>query len=354
MTASNSPHTHTVVLTLPAWGHLRPLFTIISTVIRRFPGHVFSIVIEPHVLPMAKAEFEQHENDLKVTGEGVSILDSIRFVVVGKPKVKEDFSDAFVLICKAAMYETVEQLLPALQEGKPFTDVQGTVHYAEEANGEKWPIPTVIWEDFAIGAISTRLRREGKHSMKCLDWVSFPFYAWCNMTFGPEDGGMTHIPGEAKAIFENPEKRGQRSLVDITDELIRENPRFSDGLHKFPGFPIRYQYEQNPHHMFETRNIAANFEGMLELDRDSDGLIVHSVEGFEPPELLRVARENYGTKAIFLVGAQQSTAVWDGTWIKQSRASPQGASDFAFLDEMQSKFGARSVVIVSFGSLFWP
>ncbi|KAH8917753.1 glycosyltransferase family 1 protein [Atractiella rhizophila] len=142
------------------------------------------------------------------------------------------------------------------------------------------------------------------------------------------------------------------------------NPRRPDNLIKTPGLDPIYEWEATPQEPDIPKDGDKIMSRLFELDRDVDGLIMQTIEEYEPPDALIAGRSilgKDGSRPLFLVGAQQAPIVWeagdlknDGSLEKSPATLSVNREGLEFMDRCEIEHGTESVLYISFGSFFWP
>ncbi|WVQ95242.1 hypothetical protein IAU59_002337 [Kwoniella sp. CBS 9459] len=123
-----------------------------------------------------------------------------------------------------------------------------------------------------------------------------------------------------------------------------------------PGLPTKFDYEWYPLQstvpalghiiMAISRSVFAV------TDADTKGIICPWVAETEL-EGVKVLEKELG-KRIYMVGPQFPASMWLGETPERQAKNPDDERVFTFLDVMEKKHGAKSVIYVSLGSLFFP
>ncbi|KAH8920421.1 glycosyltransferase family 1 protein [Atractiella rhizophila] len=351
---------HILCTTIPLWGHCRCLIALSCSLLLRFPDYTISIILSPFLLEQANREIDKWY--LSPTQ-----CKSLRLIAANASDPPEPGVPLNLLsAAQRDLGSTLRRVLHSVEKETTFEDVNGVIHDFGIAVRK----PCVIFEDCMGGAWGIRLKEEGLHILKVVDFISTSLYGWTQTPAGPEDGGMGNVPADAQALVSTSSNPSEQDLIGIMDTMMRNNPRFKDGMHRYPGFPDRYEFEQAPQAILESRIVAEALPEMLRLSNESDALIIHSIEEFEPPAGLKAGLRIHGKegkKPLFLIGPQLAPSTWNSlpqhvTGIPPAFAhigvndQQDAEPDFniEYLDDMQAKYGKRSVVYVSFGSIVWP
>ncbi|KAH8917334.1 glycosyltransferase family 1 protein [Atractiella rhizophila] len=346
-----------IVLSTANWGHARPLLTLSVTFANTFSYRIFFLV-QGDLIGKLKNELVGQ----KVDSSRVSL------VAVG-PNYKKANPNApgnFFLKSMEDLYASLEGLLDALNSrNEVFTDALDVDHAVGNLH------PKCIWEDMWAGNAGVRSRKAGKHKLPVLAWIVNPVHAWMRTVAPAEDGGEAEVFDDARAVFDDPTLRNGRNFYEIVAEFLQRNPRrASDHLIKLAGFEPIYEWEATLQEMKISDNPTAAhaylevIPRLHEFNREADGLIIHTIEEYEPPDALvagyRVLGQN-SSRPLFLVGAQQPPSVWQAGELKAEgklkhpvAVHEADTKAIEFLDKCETTFGEKTVLYVSFGSFFWP
>ncbi|KAF7343212.1 hypothetical protein MVEN_01752500 [Mycena venus] len=301
---------HIVAMLPPAWGHTICYIQAAIQILKANPSVVITIV--QHHLIVAQTEKElagcaYDKARLRIVGVGEKGL-------VFKLSL---FRVALEQLC-AGWLETLAQL------------VQGS---------EAWPKPGAIHFDFLCGGFVVE---PTKHIIgpdcKTLVWwssalVSMPAH-FTNQDFA----------AIAQEIYSDDSERKNRSLEEIVQEVVEASngtDKLSGMVIKYPGGPDMYDHERH-----------AYAAGPPKLGKAADGFIAVTSSCLEPVGIpyCRDLLKKRGQE-LFTIGMQAHELCWTNS------SSPVALSDEragSFLDNAVSQYGKKSVLYISFGSLFFP
>ncbi|CDO69246.1 Glycosyltransferase Family 1 protein [Trametes cinnabarina] len=210
------------------------------------------------------------------------------------------------------------------------------------------PPKAVIIECFAYEAVRD-IRDISGTTAKVYAWVPSMISVLFYYTFGPEgvDGGVSlHAKAEAEAL------RSGREYAEVAHELVM---RGRGDVVRVPGLPPMYDYEYHPQHipLFDAINcayLARTYDTILL----SDGALVATPEAYERQAVAAV-RKWFGElqKPVYVIGPLQPSGTQAAIVYEKAQA-PQIREIETFLDNTLRNFGERSLLYISFGSMFWP
>ncbi|KAF5368681.1 hypothetical protein D9757_010222 [Collybiopsis confluens] len=191
-------------------------------------------------------------------------------------------------------------------------------------------------------------------------WVTssrmIPILAWWTSTAGGliRVIGPAHLGGVAAPELETAEGRAAMKPKIWAGEPIKAmqyHDRVGDTVH-IPGLDPHYDYEWFPQET-TLMDFAATFEAIGTIyAREADGIICVSGSSFEP-EATAAVKEwcSSMNKSWYSIGPlTMDDSEGKPTPIKSS----EDAQVEEFLDRIARKFGPKSLIYISFGTLFWP
>ncbi|KAJ7859105.1 hypothetical protein B0H13DRAFT_1129628 [Mycena leptocephala] len=214
---------------------------------------------------------------------------------------------------------------------------------------EGWPRPQAIHYDFICGGVVVESTKKilGPDCKTLVWWstavVSLPAHF--------SDYDFTAI---AEEIYADESKREGRSLEDIVQNVVEASngsDKTSGLVIKYPGAPDMYDYERQAYGAGPPVGVGALLQISQQLGKAADGFIATTSTCVEPVGVPHV-REFYGKrgKELFTIGMQAHEFCW-------ANATPVPLSNErvkSFLDRAVGKYGKKSVLYISFGSLYFP
>ncbi|KAJ7478918.1 hypothetical protein FB451DRAFT_1450543 [Mycena latifolia] len=158
----------------------------------------------------------------------------------------------------------------------------------------------------------------------------------------------------AEEIYADEAKRGGRSLNDILQQVVMASngtDKLSGAVVKFPGGLEMYDHECHPYAAGPALLMGAAVADAQKLAKSVDGFIATTSSCIEPTGV-PYCRELYEKRGqeLFTIGMQAHPCCWD----TDVRVTPSDERVRSFLDSAVSPHGKRSVVYISFGSIYFP
>ncbi|KAK7437858.1 hypothetical protein VKT23_018295 [Stygiomarasmius scandens] len=320
---------------VPAWGHSKPVIALASRILESRPNVVITFFTFGSIYPKILAEIDKIPH-----GKG--------------PGMREDVQNRLFVIDVCGMI--VFPLVPvpaftpafeALWNGEPIKCLSSGKEYTS------LPRPSVAIMDpfagYAIEAIRDTTLPHPGGPLRMLAWLTAPSGP-CLRILGPATMGGIGLSGRLsmKTIRYGTEE-------DIMPIMGSFNPQLTGKVISIPGTPTMYDYEFLP-----QESLSASI--LEELGRiyvpQLDGAFFTTASSYEKDALVTVNKW-LGEGNVYPVGplsmATREEGASSGDLLEVGdgdKATKMKAVEF--LDQMQAKFGEKSVVYMSFGSLFWP
>ncbi|KAJ7447922.1 hypothetical protein B0H11DRAFT_2082030 [Mycena galericulata] len=158
----------------------------------------------------------------------------------------------------------------------------------------------------------------------------------------------------AEDIYSDPVRRQDRSMDEILDAVGRAwngSDEASGCIIKCPGVPDMYDYERVAYGAGPVEGMSQFLSVAQKLAKTADGYIAPTATCLEPigvPQCKEFYRQR--GQELFTVGLQAHDLCWN-----DAPHAPLTNMDIkSFLDNAVRKYGARSVLYISFGSFFFP
>ncbi|KAJ7724603.1 hypothetical protein DFH07DRAFT_262953 [Mycena maculata] len=158
----------------------------------------------------------------------------------------------------------------------------------------------------------------------------------------------------AQEIHSDESRRQGRSMDDILTEVTlawNGTDKLSGLVVKCPGIPDMYDYERLAHGAGPAEGVGQIIAGAQKFARAVDGFIATTSLCIEPvgvPYCSDMYRKL--GQELFTVGLQAHEHCWSDA----ARIPPTNVVVKTFLDNAVSQYGPKSVLYISFGSLFFP
>ncbi|KAJ7481807.1 UDP-Glycosyltransferase/glycogen phosphorylase [Mycena latifolia] len=293
---------HLLLVAFPAWGHTRPLCVLGGRLAAEAPDIVITILMAPNWLEKARVE---------IATQFPVALERIRHVYPGA-------------------YEAVFR-------GEAITcAVTGTTFSA-------LPPPTAIIMDFFV---SVQL-----HQTRAISGTAVPIFAFASCgsaalirLFAPKAlGGL----GDFGARTDAEARRTGESVTEVGDRIFKH----TDGtVVHVAGIPPMFDYEFFPQKLPWDVPMAPIVRAGHEMFTKSDGIFIRTCAAYDGEALS--ALEGWLTgglgKPLYAVGPLLPPG---------SSAGDAGEGDGeirAFLDAALARYGEKSTLLISFGTIFWP
>ncbi|KAJ7328809.1 hypothetical protein DFH08DRAFT_709377 [Mycena albidolilacea] len=158
----------------------------------------------------------------------------------------------------------------------------------------------------------------------------------------------------AQEIYSDETRRQDRSLDEILAGVAQAwngADKVSGLIVKCPGVPDMYDYERVAYASGPPEGIAQLLVAAQTLAKFADGYLVPTATCIEPVGV-PYCREFYKKRGqeLFTVGLQAHELCWSDA----APVAPTNTVVKSFLDNAVSQHGAKSVLYISFGSLFFP
>ncbi|KAI0743908.1 UDP-Glycosyltransferase/glycogen phosphorylase [Daedaleopsis nitida] len=321
---------HIVCYAVEAWGHVRPLIHLAARFVKLRPGVIVTFLTTDGFYDRVKTElsrsFEQHEQELAERMRVISIGNTKSFV--NSEEVDNNFKEVYkTLVAEGEIVCTkTAARFPSLSKPK-----------------------AVVLDFFAPGPF---------HSVKAVSGNSVKVYGWSpGLTyavfylFGPESMGGK---GNVRLKAEEKARLTGKSFRDAVKELVFEP--VEGEIVRLPGMPPMYDHEYFPQDFPMPEELGVEvFPLVHEMMIESDGVFLFTPESYEPQAVAAVkawygetGRHAYATGPL-LPSASQANAN-----TKEKKLSGEANAIQAFLDETLKTSGEKSLVYISFGSIFWP
>ncbi|KAF7343213.1 hypothetical protein MVEN_01752600 [Mycena venus] len=312
---------HIVAMLPPGWGHTICYIHAAIQILKADPSVVITIVQHNLIVAQMEKELAGCSYDkarLRIVGVGEKEL-------VFGPTL---FQVALEQLC-AGWLETLAQL------------VQGS---------EAWPKPGVIHFDFTCGGFIVEPTKQivGPDCKTLVWWssalVSMPAH-FTNQDFA----------AIAQEIYSDDSKRENRSLEEIVQEVVEASngtDKLSGMVIKYPGGPDMYDHERHAYAAGPLVGVGALLMTAQKLGKAADGFIAVTSSCLEPVGIpyCRDLLKKRGQE-LFTIGMQAHELCWTNS---SSPVAPSNERVRSFLDNAVSQYGKKSVLYISFGSLFFP
>jgi len=329
---------HLLLLTVPAWGHLRPLCAFSSKVIQERSDVAITFLMVGDYREQIQREISRYFSSGEVDFGPKA---NIRIVKICDQKL--DFTSFFPLMLQAfpGYYDN-------LVNSKPVQCVETKMTFD--------PIrkPTSIILDFFLLQILQKIRAATGKSIPVYGWDSS--YASTSLRImAPEEfGGFGDTESQARGQAE----MTGRKFEDVLNELY--HPTIGKVVN-VPGLPPMYDYEWHPQEPTPEHDQNNLFTTAYTFAQDCDGFLCVSSATYEAESLGamrrwlgKTNRSLYAIGPLVPPGFGQAEGMSSAAKQMDIDSSKNGTEFQTFLDKTLKSHGKHSLIYVSFGSIWWP
>ncbi|KAJ7617138.1 UDP-Glycosyltransferase/glycogen phosphorylase [Roridomyces roridus] len=315
---------HVLLAPIPAYGHVRPTCDLACKLVNAQETVVATVIIPPNWLDQAHADVDEYfaSQHGKDAASRVRILSTFastdKNLFTLMPSVMESYPPACETLIRGEAIKCA---------------VTGTVFAAI-------PPPSVVILDlFGLPQLL---------STRALSGTTIPIFMLVPVhsgsilkLFGPESlGGF----GDVGARVDEEAARTGRDPVELGEEVLAK----AEGrVIRIPGIPAMYDYENFPQKPpFDDARMPMIRTGYQMLMQSDGVLLAGSCPAYDGESL--AAFKGWLTKPVFAVGPFLQPRLGVPTPSKESDEVR------AFLARMHERYGEKSVLFISFGTIFWP
>ncbi|OJT12307.1 UDP-glycosyltransferase 73E1 [Trametes pubescens] len=317
---------HIVAFPYQAWGHARPLINLAARLVKMRNINVTmlstDLFYDRAVAELARS-FVPGEEEFAKRIRVVSLSST-------NPRAINGIDDSF------------KGLWTSIANGEAVTCSKTGTQFAALP-----PPQAVIIDFFAIQPIRA-IRKLSGNSVKIYSWIAGSTYALFYV-FGPEKlGGRGDINVKVLAEIE----RTGRPFDEVANEIIFE-PKGE--VVKVPALPPMYDYEYYPQDFPFPEELATGlFPYVHKTLEVCDGAFLITAEPYEP-EAVAAVRGWYAEtgRPVYVCGPLLPPTSATAT-AKEKQQSKEAIEISEFLDTTLKTSGEKSLLYISFGSIFWP
>ncbi|KAH9940519.1 UDP-Glycosyltransferase/glycogen phosphorylase [Epithele typhae] len=321
---------HIVAYCLQLWGHLRPLITLCARLVQLRPHVYVTFLCSTSVFERVCKELARCFDDGAPTAEEAQRM---RVIAIGdvaaasSPNAVKVFTDVWQALLR-------EEDLTCQQTGTQYGAM---------------PKPLAAVIDFMAIPVYEAMRSLKGDKVKIFAWVPAMQSPWFHFHGPRTRGGL----GNVRAQVEDEVRRTGRTYEEIALEIGR---RGSGKVIKVPGLPMMHDYENNPQDYPVPSSFYVDvFPKIHEAMEMMDGLLMASSTSYEPEAVAEtkawmrsIGRFAYVTGPLLPSTSRKVSAKFE----KRQSLKPDRIQ--TFLDETLVADGERSLLYISFGSLYWP
>ncbi|KAJ6502850.1 hypothetical protein C8R47DRAFT_1251687 [Mycena vitilis] len=314
------PARHIVAMLPPAWGHTVSYIHAATQIISKDPAVIITVV--QHALMVGQMETEL----------AACSYDKARLRIIGVGPKDMEFGPS-------KLKEALEQLiggwmglLPQLATGS-----------------EEWPKPAAVHLDFVCGGFVVGPTKKflGPECKTLVWWSS----AVASLPMHFTDHDFFAICDEISADESRRQGRSKEEILQQVFEASNGTDKRSGTVVHSPGGPDMYDYERHAYAAGPPAGLGMVISTAQKLGQAADGYIAVASLCMEPigvPYCREFLKKD--GKELFTIGMQAHELSWSGGSVLEiSNERVQ-----AFLDGAVSQYGEKSVLYISFGSLFFP
>jgi len=362
---------HIIILSFVAWGHLRPECNLAVNLARRFPDLTVSLIADADF--QSNAQGEVH----RIVGENEKeILARVRIIAGGRalagltPQMMaasgtldpRDFRSP-----SPESIQAIQNIFHNIMKGESFKDDNGALW---DGIAQK---PTFVISDMFAADAAVPMKTQ-YNLPTYIFWISIaPAFT---RLLGPlaHGGQAEDYVEECAAIAADPERAKNRLFAEIAMQTFAYSGRYPDDIVRVKGMKPYFEWEDFPQ-QYWLPGMYWSIAGVSPLVKAADGILL--------PTLLALDQEGTegikewfgadGSRPVLSLGPQLPSSYLDAKISGASEASSESNSEFhisyvtapadtakevdpsiAFLDAALAKYGANSVLYVSFGSFMVP
>lgn len=270
------------------------------------------------------------------TTEDRHLLGFVRLIALPMPDGVSDLGERF----KALVHSAVEA-------AKDIGEEKSLTCAYTQKGFEGVVVPKVVIVDMFLDPIIDAVRRHNKIPAKILTWYTSTA-SRALWSFAPEKYGG---PGDLRSKVLEEVQRSGKPLYQVAHEILSGT---TDEVRCVPGLPLMYDYESEP-----QQSVVSDISGFLHFNLMSvlaktDGIICNFSEVMEP-ESVKALRSWYAesNKDVYVLGPLVPDAAHDEAAVGEAQQSAGGRVVEEFLGKMLQLKGQKSLLYISFGSIFW-
>ncbi|KAH9903095.1 UDP-Glycosyltransferase/glycogen phosphorylase [Cubamyces lactineus] len=326
MTSNSSSTTHLLLAAVHMWGHARSMTVLAARIVKLRPV-IVTFCIAAKLYDRAKAEILSD-----FASDDDEPLNRIRLIPIEQgPNLLDPgaYRDNFLAVWNE------------IYSGKAIR-CRSVTGMEQAVDLRRDPLNVLLVDGFAIEILNALYKQRETSPYR----EGFHIWNWCPVS-------TTYI---ASHYLQDP--------IPLAEAIAeQEEISFSDAAYKLfvvprnvvlhpPGLPPMYDYEFQPQAFEFPRDMIGRI--FIKLARgmaEADGIVTLDSAAFHP-EATEAAREYYKTLSRKFYSA--GPLITNGRPGLVAQAVAGGDDVLAFMNEQLATHGEKSLVYISFGSLFWP
>ncbi|KAF9073099.1 hypothetical protein BDP27DRAFT_1289599 [Rhodocollybia butyracea] len=306
-----------------AWGHNKPLCAFVTRILEAQPETVVTYLTGSHLYSKIIAELKRLPSD-----QYEALESRLNVIDISEPTSDND------------MMKPLDLFAPT------FTALYTSASVTCNTSGK-----TISGLSCPTLAIIDPFTAYAYEAIRAVSGESVPILAWWTANAGSllRVFGPPHLGGVVVPELETPEGRAETKKRIFAGENIQWHELVGN-IVNIPGIDTSYDYEWFPQKTALTQ-LSALVEKMGSIYiREADGIICVSANAYEP-EAIAKAEEWYTSmnKVWYTIGPLSMEAK-----PPQTSASESDPVVEAFLNRIHKEFGSKSLLYISFGTVFWP
>ncbi|KAL4249149.1 Plant UDP-glycosyltransferase [Abortiporus biennis] len=318
---------HIVLFTLEAWGHVRPLCSFAAKLLSVKTAYITFFTTNGFV-DRTRKELSRH-----IPLDHGRFQDLVRIVGLGEGNMDNTFSHE--------LYPDFSIAFEKLVKEKPLN----CSHC--DAVFDAIPSPDVAIFDIFHPEPMQTARDVSFKPLKIYIW--YPVGAGIFSMFAPvEKGGA----GDPRIVISAEAEKSGRSIEEIAHEV------FFNSHHQEvtpPGLPTMYNHEMHPQEVRSEALSASSWLSIFDSVDIADGIFILTADELEP-QASSVLKAWLGkeTDSAFPVGPLLPPPEVRKKVIDEDNISERAADIDKLMDSVLERLGNDSLLLISFGSIFWP
>ncbi|KAF8577021.1 glycosyltransferase family 1 protein [Ramaria rubella] len=324
---------HILLVCVPAWGHLRPLCALAPKIVQERSDVAITFMVAGGFGQRVEREISRYFSG---SANEIKLKENIRVVNLGGEGVEPFEVLPFVSKNFPAYYEKLlnREPIQCLSTEKTFAAIRE---------------PTIAVIDFFLLDVLRDIRSQSGTRVPIYAWQSTYSSAILRI-MGPEKyGGIGDVAANARA-------RADATGGDVK-AIASQLYRPSEGkLVMVPGIPAMYDYEFSPQEAREDLPHGDLFDIAYKFAQECDGFLAVSSTAYEPESFDGMRTWLSETnRSIYAIGPlTPPDSLSESSKKQEIEASANGDEFEVFLNRQLKKYGEKSIIYISFGSIWWP
>ncbi|WWC90400.1 uncharacterized protein L201_005335 [Kwoniella dendrophila CBS 6074] len=367
---------HFVVVPLGMWGHLRPLLHLSLNLLHLHSNLHLTILIPPSIKPRVDSELKSnsfaHIYTKSPSNSGTSSPDKNHHLHhYHKTDKEEQEKENKAIVDRLQIITCISEEFELPKEWSPETMAKESMDYAKTV---PLFLKSLLSEQHNLDHTINKFQDIPPNFMIFDTFQAFIPDVMKSVMLEiqkPMVPLIAFVPSNASATWHHFAKEENGGFLYRMIRLVEEDiakgrdPLEAYAEHSFatygqvravPGLPTKYDYEWWPN-MATVPMPPQAFIPILPStkavnDEIVTGLICPTAAEIEPVAVEALEKEL--GKRIYMVGPQFPDSTWAGQNPERKAQNEDDGRVYEFLDKMKGKYGSKSVIYVSLGSLFFP